>query len=316
MTEEINNLILGVRKALLEYSSGRLSPGSAEEEYSRLLGLYSGLEAGMKTDADSGFIEGLCYHHNINNFSVFSGLFKIDSEGAAVIAAFGDFAIVPKIIFALTNNIGEARGADSLKIPPGKTKGLSHSIFIRRVSPAGDEGVIFLAVSSSDFFLMETLDKTAKCIRELLFPPDRAIHGHSFYNNIINDVQSYIQQNVNDEYMITAQIFIFRTLGKMFSHMGVAALLESSQAIVDRIYSHYGSEARCFIPSMKDYIVLLKHKRNAEIPDEGRKLSFNYRNIVIPVLTLRININNPGYGPKFISDFYNFRNYVVHGDSA
>lgn len=315
MPEKIKDLIMSVSKSLKDYGNGSLSYDDAKDEYQRLLQIYRTIEKEENVDNPSRFLEGLCYYHNMKNFSIFSGVYRV-SNGINPMAYYSDDAIHAKILSSLNKNIELIKDNPYLKISSDKTENLSHDIYVSRLYSDGADFILFIAASSSEFFSMDIFSHSANIFKELTSDYKKTnSNQNNYYNDILNQMRDYLLQNIDGKHHIIADVYIFRNIEKIFLHLGIYTLLKISNEIYNIINTHFNKKSKIYIPSMKEYIVLSKQLKQSGITIKNkRKIEFNFQGITIPYQTIKITIDSKDSLYKFLNDVFMFESYVLTGD--
>ncbi|HPB82882.1 MAG TPA: hypothetical protein PK200_12665, partial [Spirochaetota bacterium] len=80
MKRDISNLILAVRNTLKDFSSGAITVEQARDTYNSLATQYASLRDRIEPGSTAGSLDSLCYHHNIENYSILSAVVTVTPE--------------------------------------------------------------------------------------------------------------------------------------------------------------------------------------------------------------------------------------------
>ena len=130
-----------------------------------------------------------------------------------------------------------------------------------------------------------------------------------------SDIDSYCRKNVNDEYYITAELFIFNNIVNIFDHLGILSLLESSEMIIDTLKKNSAQDSRCYALSLKEYIVLSKLMKGDKTHNQKNKnIEFLYQDISIPFATITFKIDTENSIYNLWEKVFVFEEYISSGD--
>ena len=129
MLNNINSLIIDISDCLNEFSEGNIQYKEAIMKYKNLLNDYQKIVNKNIKHANKG-IEGLCYYNNIENYSILSGIYKIENNDIYDLVHYGNIDMNSKIMNSIMGNIKHLKENSMLKIPPNKQNNLSHNIYV------------------------------------------------------------------------------------------------------------------------------------------------------------------------------------------
>lgn len=314
MTNDSSNLILAIRDTIKDFTNGSLPFHDAKNEYQRLLEIYNKLERDKKRSEGASLINGLCYYHNIENFSLLSGVYYITSDDITSIKYYGDSKLDSKVIKALRSNIANING--NLLMVHSDENILLHNIYIYPMIIDKKGKTIFVAVSSSTYFSKEKFYFGGEFLKNLLSMrvEESKILALNYFEELSKEIDKYLKENIDDEYYIKAFLLVFNMVERIFNHMGIDSLIEASNKIIYILNNNFKENSRCFSLSIRDYIVLSKLKRNDDGDNIQNKLQFIYRDINMPYNSLEIKIETRDSIYNFWDKIFIFENYIVTGD--
>jgi hypothetical protein len=332
MQNNIQNLITETADNLKEFASGNLDFSGAAAAYRKLNSRYKEIISGKTiTGNELNGIEGICYYHNVENFSIFTGIYKMSrndfyslaqfsaqnsaSNGTSYDTLYDDESLNDKIINSNLITLDNIIDNEILKMPSNEEKKILHNIYIYPLITAKQEKIFLLSLSSSSYF---SEDKFLFCGRLLknIFNPimnDNDIFNKNYFLNITDQVESFIKNNSN--YTLNAFIFVFNSIDRIFGHTGTHSLFEISDEISNTLKKNYKQNAVFFALSLKDYLVLERKKKD---DNQGKskpvKPEFTYRGLNLPYQTLKFNINNDEPVYTLWDKISVFENYLRIGD--
>jgi len=293
MTNEIKNLIFSITKLLQNYSNGTLLFDEAKNEYQKLLDTYQKINKYEKSDKPSSLLNGFCYYHNINNFSIFSGIFRIHSNNITSIVSYGDNKLKQKISNSIQNNLNLIKTDKISKISSDVNSELTHTIYIFPIEFYKNNITIFISLSSSSFFSYDKFSYQGKIMKELFYFLSKDFHppNLNFFDKTVNETKKYLLQNIDDEYYIKVNLYVFKKMSKIFSNMGIDSLIEACNKIIETLKINF-RDSIFFTISPEEYLVLIRLKRNEGKDDKAKKIDFIYKDITIPYTTAMFNFED------------------------
>ena len=316
MPKDINNLIISVGDALKEFAGGNISHADAVNDYKKLLKKYNKIAGKQKKNINVNQVEGLCYYHNINNFSLFSGIYTIEKDDIYYVAYYGESSLNSRAMKIILDNSANIVENNVIQIPPGDDENFRHNIFLYTIISDKSKKTVFASITSSKFFSEDKflfLAKLIKNIFSILFDGSMQCKNN-YFENISEDVAEYLNNNIDEAHSVQVTLFVFNMLEKIFNHGGVHSILEISNSIYNTIKDNYRHNAKCFPLSIRDYIALEKINKNDTLKAHKEKLDFIHQNINIPYHSLKLKIDKKESIQIFWNQILTFENYLSTGD--
>ncbi len=316
MSNNIDNLIISVSNTLKNFAEGRLPHEKAKDEYNNLFAKYKKIIKKQGKSRTPDQLGGLCYFNNTENYSLLSGIYNIKTDGIFPIASYGDGSLNSGVIKVLSDNRNKFTENQMQQIQPGEDKTLLHNIYIFPFSQDKTAKIVFVSVSSSSFFSEDKflfLGKLIKNIFSVMLDRSRELENNCFIT-ISDEVEKYINDNIDNEHSIRITLFVFNMLEKIFNHMGIHSIFESSDEILNVLNENYRYNSQCYALSIRDYIVLERINKNDTAKRSIIKPEFLYKNINIPYNSLKIIIDTKGYAYSLWNKIMTFENYLSTGD--
>ena len=316
MSKDINNLIVSVGDTLKEFAGGNISHTEAITEYKKLLKRYNKIASRLKRNINVNQIEGLCYYNNINNFSLFSGIYTIEKDDLYYVAYYGDSSLNARAMKIILENTGNIVENNVVQIPAGNDENFRHNIFLYIISSDKKTKTVFAAVTSSTFFSEDKfifLAKLIKNIFSILFDGSLQ-YKNNYFEGVSKEVAAYLDSNIDDAHSVQVTLFVFNMLEKIFNHKGIHALIEVSNNIYETIKDNYRHNSKCFPLSIRDYIALEKINKNDTLKANKQKPEFVHQNINIPYHSLKLKIDKKESIQVFWDQVLTFENYLSMGD--
>ena len=294
MKKDINNLIFAIRNAIKDYSEGSLSPQEAKTEYEKLLHRYHQLRQGEKSEHGSGFIKGVCYHHNIENFSIFSGLYMLSENEFDLMFYYGDEKINLKIIDTLNNNQKRIEKSEFSTILPEENSSLSQTLYLYPILNSFNYHIFFIALSSSEYFSLEKFVFIGAFFSEIFNSSllKQNPINLNYYENTIHKIVDFLSENINETYSVAVHLFSLKLVKNIFFHMGTFSLLEITDGVIDKLQRNFPDNAHVFALSLNEYIVLTPLMRKSKQNPLKGKLEFDYKGISIQHKILQRRIDS------------------------
>lgn len=302
MKKDITGLILSVRNTLKDFSSGAITLDQAREEYSVLETRYLSLKGRVETAKPGGSLESVCYYHNIENYSILSALVAVRPEGADTLLHFGSTSLLQKITGPVANHVQGGLQGEISRIAPDPASGLAHTIHCSLLKKSGEETILFIALSSSSYFSESSFIYTASILKKLIFGQSLYLSSFSHFENVEKSIKSFIALNCDRDHLVIAHIFTFPRIVKTFSHMGTAAMLDASASIAGTLRTITRAPSECFVLTLKDYLLLVRHRKNDPATALSQKPVFLYNGIAIPHNYQEYRIENEAMLPALWPD--------------
>ncbi len=282
MKQEISELVKKINATIRDFSEGSITLEEARSRYAALEKTCHALETGLARDNASGFLEGICYHHNANNFTVTSGIFCLDRSGARTLCYHGTEKLSLKIAGFLQGRFGERTAIDIEHVPPSGENGLMHTAHLKRLYQGAGEAIIFAALSSSARFSDDLFIWTGDIITQIIFGGSIFPYRINYYDAVARDIFDYVRLNSDSNHQMIAHLFTFPGLESTFIHMGVRTLFDGSRDICRQIAAFFEHASPCFRLSLKEYVIITKAKRNESIPRQWKKTSIFFKGVAVP----------------------------------
>ena len=316
MSVTVNNLILEVTDTLTNYAEGKLAYNDALKNYKQLIVKYKKIEKKLKTKDNTNHIEGLCYYCNTENYSLLSGIYKIEKQEIYSPVSFGDTSLDSVVMNIIIKNADNFQENTIHKLPSTENSGLSHDIYIFPIDSTGNSKSIFASVSSSAFFSEDKFRFIGRLIRNIftLFSFEAEVFENDYFCKISNEINEYIKINLDENYFIRVTLFVFTMLNKVFDHMGDNAFLEINDYICRTLKSNFKHYSKCYSLSIRDYIIIEKISRTDSQKDKKVKPEFSYNNVNMTYQSLKFDIENQEPGFSLWDKILTFENYLMTGD--
>lgn len=282
---DINSLLQSIRGTIKSYREGRLSLKRTIEDYDKKLLQYKELEQSIISLHSQGFLKGLLYHHNVNNYSKLTALFYSSRKDLSVIDYYGDdklLEILPELIIRKFKLLEENKVN---KIFLHNRKGLTYNLFIRLIT-IKSKNFFLGTVTSSHYFNLNDFQFYSELIRKICINSIKLNLPMSFdyYNGISVKLTNYVNHHIEKKGAVTANIFVFKDIVKIFGHMGISTLADISRSLSNTLKNSFPDNAEVFIPSINTYIVLKPENSisdDSSVDNSKNKIQFSYNDITI-----------------------------------
>ncbi|MBN2040075.1 MAG: hypothetical protein JW864_08550 [Spirochaetes bacterium] len=316
MSNKVNNLIIEVSNTLTAYAEGKLAFDDALNDYKQLTEKYNILKDKLRSKDSNGHIEGLCYYNNTENYSLLSGVYKIEEQEIYSPACFGDTAVNPAVMNIIMQHADVFTENKVHETSPGGDSDFTHNLFVYPLASDSTKKIFFASVSSSPFFSKDKFIFIAKLIKNIinLAEFEAGVFENNYFHKISDEIKEFIKNNSDDNFFIRVNLFVFNTINKIFDHMGDNALLEINDYILKTLKIFFKHNSKCYSLSIKDYIAIEKLDRNDSKKDRKIKPEFQYKNINITYQTLKVDIENQEHDYSLWDKILTFENYLNTGD--
>jgi hypothetical protein len=285
-----NTKILSLSREIKELLSlivqGDVSCNSAKISRENLLLQYNLLKKEMTSQDEENTLEGLCYHHNVENFSIFTAIYQSNNDNLNCIAYYGDSEVFNKVDHILNERKISFNDGQYLTILPENEPLLKNSLHINPFRYDENSSLATVALSSSPYFLESRFAHFGSFL-DTIFPKKREMPGGVI--DTFNSIRKFIETNI-DHYDIDVQFYLFSDLNEIFSHAGSQTLFDVSAQIERQIAEHFGDHLPRYTISLREYAVIFAHEKGARNESIVHKDDFFYKGIPLPHISKKIHI--------------------------
>lgn len=316
MNEEIDQIVLTIKNSMEEFSNGSVPLSVARERYKNLLSAINSREINIQKTKNPNPLFGICYHHNIENFSIYSGIFRATDRGLERVIYSGDNGINSNLLLLGRNIALKIKEGSVIKFNPDKNTGFSQTIYIYHLNTTNNRALIFIAVTSSSFFSEKKFTDTAEALKTIYADIEEEFYPliDKHFTKIQNKINNRIKDTLTSNQKIKVEYYMFNMIEKIFSHMGLSSLLEISGEIVQTLKKNSSPVSVIFAVSLKEYIVLNFLKKGEQPKQEKNRMDFIYKGINIPSNSIRLQITSQQEVYQFWEDIFQFEHYIISGD--
>jgi len=284
MKDNEKELLVSVTGSLREFAAGGISLEQARTMFRELRDRYKSLLARGTHRSNTSLLKSLCYDHNINNFSLISGMLSFDGDAPRFAVYSGDEALVPVISAASRKIIVIAVSTGAGTIPSGEISGLPHSVHCSDAFAFQGMQSVFLSVSSSNYFTFSRFAGYAGLVRKIVEEIDSETTAMQFdcLHVTRKEIHAYMDARLQERTPILAQCFYFGLIDRIFSHLGAPMIMEISDQIVRDISAYLSREGRVFPLSIREYIALAPGESTGARKAGKKPVEFRYKGITIP----------------------------------
>jgi hypothetical protein len=318
MEDKLKDFSLTLKKALQDYTGGRISLEDAKSKYRELLSLYHSMEGEMRPGPGGNIFAGMCHHHNIENFSLFTGVYILDNDGMRPFIASGDSMFNDHILSTHAAISASIVDGSVASVKPSSGRDFPHALYLYPLDLNEGPRAALIAVSSSQFFSTERFTHAGDVMKSIL--QKAASEFRPLYMNYQAEVRHEIERYINitrglgEGTAISAHIFIFNMIEKIFSHMGISALLEISGEIVDHLKESFGPDSKIYALSLHEYVALTKSGSADGSAPLKKRIEFKYKGITIPFQTMKLEVDSRKALLDLWGEIFRVEQYVRSGD--
>ena len=306
--EELHNLLISIRDSISGFLNGRMTFQSAKEKYSELYNTYKEIKSEIPQN-NAAFIEGLLYQHNVNNYAKATAVYHKVEDTFEAECILGDetFNDIIKSMLHKTENL-KFNYVNDIFIE--KKDVLTFILYVYPIK-LEDATLYRATIKSSHYFNIRQFELLCEILQNIYAHNSEKAITFSYTDNIIKEVQHYIQYHPYDSILI--DLFVFDNLGKVFEHFSTLSLRYAANSIIKILTDEYkDAEGKVFTVSFSSYIVIHNSEdikqRHKEIDFEFNSITLLYKSIQLPVDTSKpIHI--------LMDEIHNFENYVFGGDT-
>jgi len=316
MREEIKDLVGSLKTSLQDFAGGHLPFDEAKIQYKKLLSKYNTIQNGIGSDREDHLLRGICYHHNIENFSLFSGLYRLTPHQVNSRFYYGESYFDKRISGSRKTILDSVLSSPTSIIPAGRINGLPHDLHLQTVMDSGNGVMVFIAVSSSPYFSERKFTQAGNALGDIIgkILPDAQPFQFNYYSHIKHELEQQISRDLDGDYTIDVHFFVCNMIEKIFLHMGLKTLLEISGDIDGKLREKFGPDSKAFTLSLGEYIVLVKTKKETSRDVDKKRVELIYKTITIPYQTLKLQVNSLEELYEFWQSIFSFAHYIHFGD--
>lgn len=292
---EIKSISEDIKSLLENYTKRLINDSEADNQYKKLEKDYSELISSKEISND--YLKSICYYNNINNFSLFTGVYSIYESRLIPVAYYGDDKNNEIINQKFDDKIIGELTTDT-KINIFEIDNVRY--YIQIISYFSKE-YFFISRSNSEFFSQDKFDDYCNLIPQIL--PKHDVYEDVIFN--LKDISDYVMFNTNSETAQLCYIYAFPDLIPIFHHMGYRFIFSLHNKIF-KILENDFSDSLIKPISLNCFFVFstLNKNQNMLNHDSVPKTSFHFREIPIPYSASSVIIQDS-------NDFYKVVNKAV-----
>jgi hypothetical protein len=288
---DIKALLLWIRDAIRARLDGTSTIDQTRDEYRRILLEYARLEKKYISADAPGFIRGLLHEYNRTAGANLTAVFAIDDHGPLPLAFCGDRLLMKALPDLIAREYGRTSEETIARVSLAGREGRKLLLALKKISVSG-HALVLASVGSSalradDFQILSGvieslyMKKTDSCSPVLL--------------NYIHDISSAISRIVNAAPGARFLIDHFFLLSPYdaFAHLGMYAMIEFSDRVVDTLEKTYPPEANIFVHSVFKYLVLYDEKTEEGLDVKRNMIDFVFQGTRLPYKVLHREIDSP-----------------------
>ncbi len=288
MNTQVKELVNSIKKVLQDYTKNQITTENLKVRLKEFISNYKMLETGLSRKSGTEILRGVCYYHNIENFTLLTGIYKVSKDEILPLAYYGD-AGCHKIVSNLNPIILVSLPAGkAMTIPEGEIPGFAHTIHIKSMISGKDYSYFLAAVASSRFFSHQKFSHCADVFSNLLYEIviESQTYTLDYSGTVRNEVESLASALLAKKNIVYARYFTFSLVGRIFNHLGPNSLLEIPDIIVDTFRKNIPGNPVIFPCSLWEYIILSLEKPEKLHSKSQKKIEFLYQGITLPYHTL------------------------------
>ena len=276
-TQDTGELAQKIRTALQRIVKGECSEEEARELNRGLSEEYRALQQRLRPDRGDS-LPGLCYCHNIENFTLHTGIFLLHAQGVSRIASYG-IPSADQIILDVLRSIRDSfRSKFYRKIRPIEGTCLKQDLHVYVFQSSDRSLAVIAALSSSPYFNKKSFIYYGNFL-ETLFP-DRRTNPYGT-SNVFHAIEKQME-TVSTTHDLYAYLVYFPDLDRIFSHTGIHTLFDVSNTIKKTLEEEWGEQHQTYTLSLKEYAVLISAPKGDEHAVTEKRIDFAFKKIPLP----------------------------------
>lgn len=313
MNEAIKSLVVTVKETLKDFTAGRLSSEECRMRYRQISDECDSLQNIGTRRGD--LLSSICFQHSTENFSLFTGLYRLDIQGLTALKYSGDDGFNLSLL-RMKDTLSSKLAVSSLvSLPPGDGHELPHTVYICVVPGESSLPLLFIAVSSSQFFSNQEFLNTAALIGVVRSAAELETRPQyfSFFGDMRTTIDEWIRCALARSGPVSGHYFLFNLIERIFSHMGLPEMLKVSSSIKKALTEQCGPpDSPVFDLSMREYLMFISNVEGKFC--EKKKASVSYQGISIPSQSTVFVIHSEDDISGFWDEIIDFERRISSGE--
>ncbi len=313
MDEAIKSLVVAVKQTLKDFTAGRLPSEECRRRYKQISDECDSLHNVGALRGD--LLSSICFLHSTENFSLFTGLYRLDIHGLTALRYSGDDGFNLSLLRMKDILSLRLAASTSVSLPPGDGHELPHTVYICGVPGESSLPLLFVAVSSSHFFSKQEFLDTAGLIGVLRSAAEIETlpQYFSFFGDRRTTIDEWIRRQLARGGPVSAHYFLFNMIERIFSHMGLPEMLKVSSSIKKSLAEQCGPpDTPVFELSMREYLMFIPDSAGKFC--EKKKASFTYQGISIPSQSCVFVLHSEDDIVRFWDEIIDFETRISSGE--
>lgn len=301
----MNNIAVNIKKLLKSYTENKLSKKEASSQFKSLEKSYLEFKNNLNIKESADYLSGLCYHHNIENFSIFTGIYILKNNSISSLSHYGDNSILKKINNVLLKNFDHFEKNKLFTIKPDKINKLKNNLYIFNFNLSDNINFYIVSLSSSNFFDQDKFEFFSYFLKTLI--PQSPIQEYNCLD-IYKKIENFINNKTKNDATLYAYIYYFPYLDKIIDHLGEQATSEISLNIEKTLTDSYDINLFQQTISLKEYVIFDSNNIDNALVTTNKKIHFYYKDIPIPYYSKIIELKGDNCFYKFTEALFSIAN--------
>ncbi len=320
--DEIKSLLLSIRDVIGSKVKKDISLDQIKDQYKKLLTQYSRLKENYPDHKSKNYIPGLLYNHNCSNFSKISAIYQFSDNALRKLFHYGDESLLEFIPDPLLSEAENSEGDSEFKVNKKiiSMNDQSFNLFFGIID-FNDMIIIPVSVSSSYYYSVNRFEHLCRIIKEIYNKTlnELKLPGSiDYFKEISDEVNRFIGNHLKNNRSISAYVYIFQGIEKIFNNSSLLTLTDLSSKLTDTIKNAFGNESRVFTLSLKHYLILTPGNKDPGeskiVKGKRKRIFFEFNDLPVPYESIELDIEKYDSIYNLWEEIFIIDNYLSTGD--
>jgi len=281
LEERKQELLKSIHHLLNDYVNNTIDENSAKSKYDLLLSDFNELKKDyIITGDNNNFLKDNLFFFNINNFSKFSAIIKLENSNIDFIEIAGDLQFKELIKNILINNSMPVNNPHLIV----NQNNLDYNLFHQKIS--NEEKIFFIAITSSKFFKQNIFEKFSEDLNKNEFLILDKKDCYSFFDTFKKEFISFLSAKLKEQNELILNYVVIENFINVFGHLGHVAILLKSKEIKKELANYFNIKNKIIQFSIVEYFFI------SEVNDsfDEKDLKVFRRNVALEKLLFSIKV--------------------------
>ncbi|MFC1671020.1 hypothetical protein ACFL20_11570 [Spirochaetota bacterium] len=251
---KIENILLSIKDTIKSYLKDDFTLDQLKDKYSKISTEFSTLKNELPLDASYKYLQGLLYHHNVNNFSKSTFIGSLAGKQFTLLENFGNNKYASRLPGIYSENHESFHDKKVAKIILNDSENIKIVLYSMKIE-LNDNKFFIGAITSSNYFNIEYFHYFVEVIKKI-FVKNLEINkplAFDYSGDISTKIVDYIEKRKCN---LTVNIYIFEGIVHVFGDRGITSLTETAETISLLLSENFPENSKIFTLSFNCYIVI------------------------------------------------------------